>query len=90
MLLKSVVPNRCPVSPMYDLSQPMQGMSYTTSLVSVLSFLSFGWTRIFLRVFVGRIAVATLCFRKTLFNFSATPSTYGITTMPLEGVALFS
>ncbi len=45
--------NCLPVSPMYDLSQPLHGLSYITQLRlfdECLFVLSFGWTRRFLRV----------------------------------------
>ena len=40
------------------------------------------------KVLEGRMAVDTLCLQKTLFNFSAIPSTYGMTAMPVDGVSL--
>ena len=61
-------PNCLPVSPMYDLSQPLQGLSYTTSLIWPMSFLSFEWPRRLFSVFVGCIVVEMLYFFNSL-NF---------------------
>ena len=54
---------------------PSLSFVYMTYYILYKSILSLRRTRMLLRVFVGRMVVDTLCFRKGLLTFSATPST---------------